>query len=121
MMSRLLTITSCLVLGLVSASHAPAAPSTVETLSGDVCVVRDDNGNWGGTTTGITHQRGPDYQAKKVLDLSGVAQEVWTAASEVRLSVYFRQSEEITLTTLSRGFDRVVPIPVELRGSESQV
>lgn len=66
-----------------------AAPSTVERLSGDDYVVRDDNGNWGGTTAGITHQRGPDYQAKKVLDLTAVPEPLWEAAREVRLSVYF--------------------------------
>ena len=52
-------------------------------------IVRDDAGNWGGAGVGITHQRGPDYQAKKILDLSDVPEAVWQAATEVRLSAFF--------------------------------
>jgi len=38
---------------------------------------------------GMTHQRGPDYQAMKVLDLSGVAESDWRQATRVRLSAFF--------------------------------
>jgi len=55
----------------------------------DVYVVRDDAGNWGGSSMGMTHQRGPDYWAKKVLDLSDLPEDAWQAATEVRLSAYF--------------------------------
>lgn len=80
---------SCLVAFFAMAADAFAASSIFEKLSKDVYVVRDDNGNWGGTTAGITHQRGPDYQAKKVLDLTSVPEAIWNAAREVRLSAYF--------------------------------
>jgi len=73
----------------VSCSLAAAAPSGVERAGEQCLVVRDEAGNWGGPSLGMTHQRGPDYQAKKVLDLSAVAEEDWKAASEVRLSAHF--------------------------------
>ena len=79
---------SGLLFSVALAASACGASSTVEKVSDDVYCVRDDNGNWGGMTTGITHQRGPNYQAKKVLDLTGVPESVWNAAAEVRLSVY---------------------------------
>ncbi len=88
-MSRLVASLFCLVAPSCVVSLALATPSTMEPLSDGAYVVRDDQGNWGGTTTGITHQRGPDYQAKKILDLSAVPQDVWNAAQEVRLSAYF--------------------------------
>ncbi|MFW6161306.1 MAG: DUF6259 domain-containing protein [Planctomycetota bacterium] len=69
-------------------SPAAAAPSTVQRVSDAVVMVRDDAGNWGGTTRGITHQAAPDYQAKKVLDLAGVPEGFWDAATEVRLSIF---------------------------------
>lgn len=68
---------------------AAAAPSIAEAIGPDVYVVRDETGAWGGTGAGMTHQRGPDYWAKKVLDLSGVPEDFWKAASRVRLSVFF--------------------------------
>ncbi|MBN2307600.1 MAG: hypothetical protein JXR94_01435 [Candidatus Hydrogenedentes bacterium] len=76
-------------LGVGMPTLAGAAPSRVERLSGAAYVVHDDDGNWGGGTMGITHQRGPDYWAKKVLDLSAVPADVWEACAEVRLSAYF--------------------------------
>ncbi len=73
------------------AAGIPAAtkPSLVEPLPDGVLLVRDDAGNWGGPTMGITHQRGSDYWAKKVLDLSGVSAEAWNQVKEVRLSAFF--------------------------------
>lgn len=66
-----------------------AAPSIVESLTGGVHVVRDDSGQWGGASTGMTHQRDPGYEAKKVIDLSGVSDVTWGAVREMRLSAYF--------------------------------
>jgi hypothetical protein len=53
-----------------------------ESLPDGVLLVRDDAGNWGGPTMGITHQRGPDYWAKKVLDLSRVSEDDWRSIQE---------------------------------------
>jgi hypothetical protein len=66
-----------------------AAPSVVEKVSDEVLVVRDDLGNWGGGSLGMTHQRGPGYEARKTLDLSAVPEDAWKAATHVRLSAYF--------------------------------
>jgi len=71
------------------ASAALGKPSMVEQVSDVVWVARDDNGNWGGGTMGITHQRHPTYEAKKILDLSNLPQRVWESAKAVRLSAYF--------------------------------
>ena len=68
---------------------ADTRPSLIESLPDGVWLVRDDAGNWGGPTMGITHQRGPDYWAKKVLDLSGVPEDAWNQVKEVRLSAFF--------------------------------
>lgn len=84
----LLIISLCLAASLVG-----AVPSIVEKLPGGVYVVRDDVGAWGGGWTdgmGITHQNSPEYQAKKVLDLTDVPAAVWQAAREVRLSAFFQ-------------------------------
>lgn len=85
--------TACLffLLNVLFAADAQtlAAPSHVERLSDEVYLVRDDAGNWGGSATGMTHQRGPHYEAKKVLDLGSVPEDVWASASQVRLSACF--------------------------------
>lgn len=75
--------------GVTMAQWAIAAPSLVENIAQGVWAVRDEPGNWGGSTMGITHQRGPHYWAKKILDLSNVPEDVWSDTIEVRLSVYF--------------------------------
>jgi len=85
---------SLLLAGIVFAAisdrqAARAGPSGVERLSDEVYVVRDDDGNWGGGTMGITHQRNPGYRAKKILDLSNVPDDFWKAATTVRLSAFF--------------------------------
>jgi hypothetical protein len=74
---------------LGSVSPAPAMPSLVESVADGVTIVRDDAGNWGGMTYGITHMNRGEYTARKLLDASDVPAAVWEAASEVRLSVYF--------------------------------
>jgi hypothetical protein len=38
---------------------------------------------------GVTHQQGNYYWAKKVLDLGAVPEDLWNAATEVRLSAWF--------------------------------
>jgi hypothetical protein len=85
-----LLIVSMIVAVAASADNAVAeTPSKVERVADGVWVVRDDLGAWGGSSMGMTHQRGPEYQAQKVLDLSGVAEADWQAATRVRLSAYF--------------------------------
>ena len=86
---RLLSASFFLLLSPALGSRAMAVPSTVEPVSPGVYVVRDDAGCWGGTYTGMTFQRGPDYWAKKVLDLSSVPEKVWQSSSRARLSAFF--------------------------------
>ena len=67
---------------------ALAVPSIFEPVADGVYVVRDDMGAWSGDLSfGITHQCAAPYQAKKILDLTNVPQDVWDAAKSVRLSV----------------------------------
>jgi hypothetical protein len=54
-----------------------------------VLVIRDDAGQWGGASMGMTHQHDTRYQAKKILDLSAVTPAAWAAVREVRLSAFF--------------------------------
>ena len=69
---------------------ARAASSVCEQVVEGVFVVRDDMGMWrGNLSTDITHQSAAPYQARKVLDLTDVTQQVWDATSSVRLSMYF--------------------------------
>ena len=82
---RLVSVLALLLLAL----PALAVPSLVENASDGVVLVRDDGGEWGGMTTGITHQNLSAYQAKKVLDLSDVPAAVWDRVVAVRLSLYF--------------------------------
>jgi len=70
-------------------SSVSAAGSVVRPLSGDAYVIQDDAGCWGDAARGITHQRGPGYQARKTLDTSGVPEEFWRQVTEVRLSAFF--------------------------------
>jgi hypothetical protein len=73
-----------------SGLEAFAAPSLVEQLGDGVYEVRDDGGQWpGDMSRGITHQNHAAYQAKKVLDLSDVSDDVWRQTREVRLSAFF--------------------------------
>jgi len=75
-------------LGLLLATVGWSAPSTFEPAMDGVYVVRDDADQWtGNMSLDITHQVNPEYQAKKVLDLSNVPEDVWAAAKQVRLSV----------------------------------
>ena len=79
-----------IVQALALAPHADAATaSSAREISDHALLVRDDAGNWGGTTMGITHQVAPDYQAKKLLDLGDVPEAFWTTADQARLSVFF--------------------------------
>ena len=72
----------------VAGPTAWAVPSIVESPANGVYVVRDDNGEWGGSSTGITHQNSSPYQARKTLDLTDLPAEVWEQTREVRLSAY---------------------------------
>ncbi len=73
---------------LAARPEARAVPSLVEEVSDGVYMVYDDTGRWGGVTMGRTHQNSPQYQAKKVLNLSDVPLAVWEATRAVRLSLY---------------------------------
>jgi hypothetical protein len=72
-----------------SGVNAEAAPSIAERLSDDVYVVRDDAGSWADGSMSMTHQRGPDYAAKKTLDVSGVPDAFWQQVTAVRLAAFF--------------------------------
>lgn len=72
---------------LFACSAAGAVPSIVEPVSVGVTVVRDDDGQWrSDLSNAMTHQIKPEYQAKKVLDLSGVPEALWQRVKKVRLS-----------------------------------
>ncbi len=77
------------ILSLGAVARALAVPSIVEQVADGVTVVRDDAGNWGGMTHGMTHMNTADYTARKILDLSAVPTAVWDDAREMRLSLYF--------------------------------
>ena len=80
----LATLTFALFFSL--AVGVAAGPSKIESVDEGVLQARDDAGNWGGPTMGITHQRGGDYWAKKIIDLGGLSEEAWARVDEVRLS-----------------------------------
>ncbi|HUT89048.1 MAG TPA: DUF6259 domain-containing protein [Thermoguttaceae bacterium] len=87
---RIWSVATILFASLLSpAVQADVTPSTVEPVAEGVLQVRDESGNWGGSTMGITHQRGPHYWAKKVLDLSGMPDDAWKRVEEIRLSAFF--------------------------------
>ena len=99
---------------------ADAARSRIDELPDGVLAARDDSGTWGGPTVGITHQSGPHYWAKKVLDLTGVSQQQWNDTKEVRLSAYFcvRDYSEHATGTLN-GLDETLVLVVN--GHEHRV
>ncbi|MGD9495083.1 MAG: hypothetical protein AB7Y46_02110 [Armatimonadota bacterium] len=77
------------LLMLLSAGSALAVPSLVEEIADGVYVVRDDTGlAWGGWSMGVSHMNSAKYQAKKILDLSDVPEDVWAQVREVRLSAF---------------------------------
>lgn len=86
--ARAFTAAHLSLIGLLAATTY-AASSLVEQTATDVRVVRDDRGQWGGSSQGMTHQSDPRYQAKKILDLASVPEPTWTATREVRLSAFF--------------------------------
>ena len=104
----------CFVLvGLIPCT-APAASSLCEEVVGGVFVVRDDMGMWrGNLSTDITHQSAAPYQARKVLDLTDVPQQVWDATSSVRLSVYFMVRDYSShVQSVANGLDESFEIVV---------
>lgn len=66
-----------------------ATPSIVDRISENVWVVHDDVGQWSNGSMGNTHQNGPDYCAKKILDLSNLPEDVWKQATMFRISAFF--------------------------------
>jgi hypothetical protein len=79
-------------MGLLFLTSVPgaSAPSTFESIADGVYVVRDDSGQWTrNMSLDITHQVRAEYQAKKVLDLSNVPEDVWQKTQQVRLSAHF--------------------------------
>ncbi|MFZ2642609.1 MAG: DUF6259 domain-containing protein [Verrucomicrobiia bacterium] len=90
-----------------------AAPSLVEQTADDVRIVRDDGGQWGGMSAGMTHQNNSRYQAKKILDLASVPDTVWAATREVRLSAFFCVRDySITSLGKANGLDESFEIVV---------
>ncbi|MGQ9730059.1 MAG: DUF6259 domain-containing protein [Candidatus Zipacnadales bacterium] len=67
-----------------------AAPSIFEKLPEGVYLIRDDSGQWThNMSLDITHQLKPEYQAKKILDLTNVPEKVWLSTKQARLSIHF--------------------------------
>jgi len=84
-----LRLITSLMAALLCATSVLAVPSLVEEAADGVYVVRDDTGkSWGGWSMGVSHMNSAKYQAKKVLDLSDVPEDVWEQVREVRLSAY---------------------------------
>ncbi len=74
---------------LVCTSVAGAAPSMTDEIAPGIYMAHDDTGRaWGGWTMGVTHMNEPTYQARKVLDLSDLPEDVWAQVREVRLSAF---------------------------------
>ena len=116
----LTALTAVLILAAAPAfageALAPAGPSTVETVSDDVLLVRDDAGGWGGPSKGITHQVHPAYQAKKVLDLSAVPEDDWRKVTAARLAAWFCINDySRPATGTANGFDESFEIVVNGR------
>ncbi len=87
-MNRFAPVAALTLLAACSAAHA--RPSIFEKVADGVYVVRDDSGQWTrDMSLDITHQNRADYQAKKVLDLSNVPDDVWADTKELRLSAHF--------------------------------
>lgn len=72
-------------------TFAYSVPSLITEIRPNVYVIHDDVGAWGGMDLGmgITHQLSPNYQAKKILDVSHLPREIWEKAQSFRLSLYF--------------------------------
>ena len=66
-----------------------SGPSIIDRVSEDVWVVHDDMGQLSSPGVISTHQSGPDYCAKKILDLSSLPENIWKEASMVRVSAFF--------------------------------
>jgi len=60
----------------------------VDTPAPGIHVLRNDVGAWGGWSMGVAHLNGPDYHARKVLDLTQLPAEVRAGAKDVRLRLY---------------------------------
>jgi len=79
-----------LIFGVSSAGLRADVPSPViEEFAPGVTIIRDDGGHWAGPSMGTTHQHAPNYQAKKILDISALPEETFKATREARLRVYF--------------------------------
>ncbi len=61
----------------------------VERVAPQVVMVYDDAGQWGGASMGTSHQVNPDYQARKVIDLSAVPDQMWRRVKAARVRVFF--------------------------------
>ncbi|MFH0797774.1 MAG: DUF6259 domain-containing protein [Candidatus Omnitrophota bacterium] len=91
---RLIKTIAVCIFCLLPAGHLGAGPSLYEQIGKKVYLIHDDDGNtptnraWS-TGMGETHQNGPDYWAKKVLDLSSLPEDVWQATKEIRISAFF--------------------------------
>lgn len=70
---------------LVIALLSIAQSSMATEVTGNVILIKSDEGNWGGTSAGSTHQNKPHYQIMKLLN---VTEEYLTTSIEARLQVY---------------------------------
>jgi hypothetical protein len=96
------TIAPLIICLLASLAHAQII---VESPIDGVVVVRSDNGNWGGMTTGISHMNWPTYVARKRLDLSAVPDDVWDNAKEVRISAWLLRLDYSFMTRDDGKYD----------------
>jgi len=62
---------------------------TVDEPRPGVFVLRNDTGVWGGFSMGVSHINRPNYQARKVFDLSALPEDVRRNARAVRLRMFF--------------------------------
>lgn len=76
------SLVSVLGVGLVSTAFA----ETEAVVSGSALILKSDNGNFPGVNTGITHQRDPSFQIRKIIDVSTGQLRI---AHEAQVQVFF--------------------------------
>ncbi len=76
-------------IGLCGVANLWAGPWQIDTPMPGIYVLRNESGAWGGWSMGVAHQNQPDYQVRKILDLTQLPAEVRAQAKEIRLRFYF--------------------------------
>jgi len=74
-----------LILSVAAVAHAQWQ---VDQPRPGVLVLRNETGAWGGFSMGVAHQNKPQYQVRKVLDLTALPETVRKQAPVVRLRLY---------------------------------